>query len=747
MAKYDQPLNRRDALRTFSASVLSTGLMGRVATIQAQQSTPPQVLGPGESSPDARLLGLTNLNDYFPFHPPSSVEEWEERAQEVRRRILVAAGLWPMPPKVELKPVIHGAVDREEYTVFKVFFESFPGLYVTGNLYKPKGSLGSLRPGVLSPHGHWTDGRFHAYDDDRLLDELESGAERFENGGRHPIQSRCVQLVRMGCIVFHYDMLGYADSVPISYQLAHRFERQRPDLQDPDRWGIFSAQAELRLQNILGLQLYNSIRALDFIESQPDVDANRIAVTGQSGGGTQTFLLSAVDERVAAAFPAVMVSTAMQGGCTCENASYLRIGTGNVEFAGLTAPRPLGLTGANDWTVEIETKGLPELKKLYNLLGHPENVRGQYFNFGHNFNYPSRSYMYEFMNTHLQLGVESPIREQDYRPLSITEMSVWNEEYPKPPSNEAAEVSLLKALDAASNEQLATLRPTDRASLKVYEETVRGAIKTMVGRRFPNPSDLVYEKTNEIDQDGYNETAALIRYTPEAEAVPTIFLYPADWNGHVVLWVTGTGKSELFEADGSPLRPVQRLLQQGVCVATFDLLGQGEATTSDGPLTISPKVENPREFLGYTTGYNHPIFASRVHDILTLFTFVKNYELEKPSRVDLVATSGAGRWGAAAGAIIRQELGAIALSTDGFRFKTITDIRDLDLWPGALKYGDLPALLSLCAPIPLWLTGEGERSPSIVSDCYRSVDAHEPTCSTVASTEEANEIVRWLLTL
>ena len=135
----------------------------------------------------------------------------------------------------------------------------------------------------------------------------------------------------MGCVVFHYDMVGYADSK----QIAHRA-------------GFTDAEAELRLQSFMGLQTCNSIRALDFLVSLPDVDPKRIGVTGASGGGTQTFILCAIDDRPAAAFPAVMVSTGMQGGCICENCSYLRVGTGNIELAGLFAPKPLGMTGADD---------------------------------------------------------------------------------------------------------------------------------------------------------------------------------------------------------------------------------------------------------------------------------------------------------------------------------------------------------------------------------------------------------------
>ena len=85
-------------------------------------------------------------------------------------------------------------------------------------------------------------------------------------------------------------------------------------------------------------------------------------MTGASGGGTQTFMLARSTPRRRSSFPAVMVSTAMQGGCTCENARCLRVGTGNIEFAALFAPKPQGMTAANDWTKEMATKGLPELQ-------------------------------------------------------------------------------------------------------------------------------------------------------------------------------------------------------------------------------------------------------------------------------------------------------------------------------------------------------------------------------------------------
>src|SRR5688500_4715370 len=292
--------------------------------------------------------------------------EWEQRAKRLRMQTLVALGLWPMPEKTPLNVVIHGKIDRGDYTVEKVCFASLPGHYVTGNLYRPKNRAGKL-PAILSPHGHWPGGRFMWRNDADAQKEVDLGAEGSINAARSPMQSRCAMLARMGCVVFHYDMLGYGDSTAIKH-----------------REGFDDVEATLRLQSQLGLQVWNGIRGLDFLSELPDVDASRLAVTGASGGGTQTFLVCAVDDRPAVSFPAVMVSMAMQGGCVCENAPLLRIGTNNVEIACLFAPKPLGMSGANDWTKQIESRGLPEAKSVYKLYDAEDRVAAKYFPFEHN---------------------------------------------------------------------------------------------------------------------------------------------------------------------------------------------------------------------------------------------------------------------------------------------------------------------------------------------------------------------------
>jgi len=705
-------LTRRDALQRVAVSTAAIGLGARLADADVPRATPQ-----GSLPDDPRLGPLKDLNGYFPFSPSSSPAEWAKRKEYVKRQLLVACGLWPMPPQPPVQATVHGRVERDTHTVDRVYFESSPGLYVTGSLYRPQGCKADQKhPVILCPHGHWSQGRFHDWGETKVKQEITAGAEKFEAGGRHPLQARCVQLARMGCIVFLYDMQGYADGGSLSYQLIHRFAKQRPDLSTPERWGMFSAQSELRLINALGIQTWNSIRALDWLTSLPDVDADRIGITGASGGGTQTFMLAALDERVTAAFPAVMVSTAMQGGCTCENATYLRVNTGNIEIAALTAPRPIAMSGANDWTVEIETKGLPELKLHFDMLGVPENVEAKHFDFPHNYTFQSRTMMYDFFNRHLKLEYEK-ITESDFKPLSKEEATVFNDDHPAPVLDDDHEVDALRALDELSQQPIAALIPTDEKSRSKFRRVVGGAFEVMIGRGLPDADEIEYKRLSETERDGFFEYTAFLNLKKHGEQLPTAFLYPKDWNKEVVIWLSGQGKSALFNADGSLTTPIAMLVRKGYAVASIDPLYTGEFLKDGKPLTQSRKVPNPREFAGYTLGYNHPLFSQRVHDILTVMSFVKNHESE-PQRSHLVGLDTTGVQAAAACAVAPGVVDTLHVSTGGFRFGSITDIRDVNLLPGAVKYGDVPAILALCAPTPLHLLNDGPQTPKLVRSAY-----------------------------
>ncbi|MFM7056665.1 MAG: alpha/beta hydrolase family protein [Planctomycetota bacterium] len=711
-------LNRRSLLR-LSAAAPAAALLPSEILFSSLLASPPTAL-----PADARLQALKDLNGYFPFTPSATSAEWAARRDAVIRQIKVALGLWPMPERPPIQAVVHGRVEREDYTVDRVYFESSPGLLVTGSLYLPKAASASpdgTRPTILCPHGHWASGRFHDHGDGELKNQLQSGGETDPVGGRHPLQARCVQLARMGCMVFLYDMLGYADGSSLTQQLAHGFAKQRPELSRPDHWGLFSAQSELRCLNAMGLQTWNSIRALDWITSRPDCDRARIGCTGASGGGTQTFILTALDDRVAAAFPAVMVSTAMQGGCTCENASYLRVNTGNIEFAALAAPRPIAMTGADDWTVEIESKGFPELKRHYALLGAPDNVHAKYMKFPHNYNLPSRLMMYDFFNRTLNLKVAA-IAERPYVPLTQQEATVFGDGHPAPDRSEAAEVALLRSLDAASQKQIAALTPNAPASLDEFRRVIGGALDVMIGRGLPPAGSTRFEKQDQSVAAGVTRFTGRLQLAAHAEELPCLWLLPDAWNQQAVLWIDGFGKSTLSGPDGTPIPPVASLLKAGFAVGSIDLLLTGEFTADGQPVKESPRVNNPREFAGYTFGYNHPLFAQRVHDILTLLSSTVFHE-RQPRKVHLVGLNGAAPHAIAAAAIAGKQLASLAVDTHGFRFAAITEIRDPNLLPGAVKYGDLPALLALCAPLPTAVAGETDAALSLTASTFRAASA------------------------
>src|SRR4030095_8010499 len=311
--------------------------------------------------------GYRTLDDRFSPPQFETAESWNVRAAHLSEHVPAPAGLLPLPEKTPLRPTIFGEIRKADYTVSKVYFESLPGFFVTGNLYRPLGD--GPFPAILSPHGHWAYGRL----ENTLL-----------NSG----PGRAINLARQGFVVFTYDMVGYNDSL----QVPHTFSGKREYL-----WGL----------SLSGLQLWNSIRSIDFLESLTYVRRDAIAMTGESGGGTQTFLASAVDDRIAVSVPVNMISLHMQGGCICENPPGLRLETTNVEIAATIAPRPLLMISATgDWTNETLELEFSAVRPIYGLLDAPDRVRAVRITAEHNYNKESREAMYAWMARWLQHAPE-----------------------------------------------------------------------------------------------------------------------------------------------------------------------------------------------------------------------------------------------------------------------------------------------------------------------------------------------------
>lgn len=307
---------------------------------------------------DSRNTAVITSDTHFAAPSFESKAQWEIRAAHLRKQIQFAAGLLPMPEKHPLNAQVFGRVERKGYSVEKVLLETMPGFYLGGNLYRPLGRTGPF-PGVVSPHGHWAYGRL-------------------ENSATGSVPGRCINLARQGYVVFSYDMIGYNDTM----QMPHVATGKREQL-----WGF----------GLLGMQLWDSIRSVDFLESLPDVDKARIGATGASGGATQILMLQALDDRIKFSSPVNMISSIYQGGSPCENAPLLRIGTNNMEIASLMAPRPmLMVSTTQDWTKNTPRIEYPALQGMYRLYDKEVNVQTFEVDAPHNYNRDSREAVYRF---------------------------------------------------------------------------------------------------------------------------------------------------------------------------------------------------------------------------------------------------------------------------------------------------------------------------------------------------------------
>ncbi|WP_165249077.1 alpha/beta hydrolase [Paludisphaera soli] len=626
-------------------------------------------------SPDRRRGQVRTNREGADFHAPATAAAWRDRAAHLRDQMWVALGLRPLPTKTPLNPRVYGRIERDGYTIEKVVLETLPGFTLSGNLYRPMRESTAKLPAILCPHGHWDVGRMS-----------------------EDVQHRCIRWAKLGAVVFMYDMVGYNDSKPFG----HAFLNDRLK-----RWGL----------SLFTLQTWNSIRALDWISTLPDVDPARIGCTGESGGGTQTFILAALDERIKVSAPVVMVSEGFQGGCVCENAAGLRLGTDNVEFAALAAPRPMILVGATgDWTANTLTRSFPAIRGAYSLIGSPDRLEAVVHDFPHNYNQTSRNSVYAFMGRWL-LGLEdsAATREGEQAPETADTLLAFDAEHPAPAdlrSPAQLEDDLIRSMEHG----LASLSPTNEAAdwdaSRRYLESIH---EVRVGLTVPTSEAITASVVRQVAREGLSIVHHRIGRRGEGDAVPVVRIVPARANGRTTVIADDRGKAGLVSPSGELSELARALLERGQTVVGFDPLFVGESIDADRPIAHRPEVVH-----GPT--YNPTVAADQMQDLATVVAWARSQPDVR--EVSLFASGLAGRQALLA----RPRLGPLA--------RTVVDLdggddedgagplpAQVDL-PGVQQFGGLRAAASLAAPAPLRIVRPG---PKFARDwpeaAYGKVDA------------------------
>ncbi len=549
---------------------------------------------------DARGGTPRDLNTPYTF-PGYTKAEWTEKAVALRQQIRVANGLVPTHEPTPLNAEIFGRIEREDYSVEKVYFEPFPGFFTTGNLYRPLGKSGPF-PGIVSPHGHW-------------------GRGRLENIERGSIPGRCINFAKQGYVIFAYDMLGYNDS---GKQIDHRYGGAREGL-----WGL----------STMGLQLQNSIRSIDFLESLPDVDKERIGCTGASGGGTQTFILTAVDERIKVSAPVNMISATMQGGCLCENAPNLRLDASNIEIGALMAPRPLLMVSATgDWTVKTPTVEYPAIRSIYAHFDAEDKVHQVQVDAEHNYNQESREAVYAWFAKWF-LGAEdaSAFKEVAFQVEPDDALLAFSER--EMPAHALKQEEFLPAWVNRSQQELEKRKPTNEAELQTFSEELGSGLQYALGLQIPKITDVVLVEPEGAFPTTYQTNLSakhlVIGRKGIGDAIPAILFSPEPQVGHdpIALIVHPEGKAALIDSEtGEPSPLITDLLAADRKVLLIDVFDVGE----------HQNYERPEDTSFFTT-YNRTAAALRVQDIVTaLRCFTGRGDV---SEVNLIGIGEAGLWG------------------------------------------------------------------------------------------------------
>ena len=532
---------------------------------------------------DRRVVSMGSCSFATHAYVPDSLDEYKKRCKFVRDRLLLSAGLNPMPKIGAIEYKVTNEHTYHEVRIFDVVAQVLPGLKLTGNLYLPKDASPQNKvPGILCPHGHWTNGRVH----------------HEESGG---VSMRCFQFARLGFAVFSYDMLGFNDNNDFSHWWSKAM-RDKCDL-----LGI----------SPFGLQTLNSLKAVDFLCERPEVDAECIGCTGTSGGASQTWFVAALDERIKVSAPVCMLSSHFLGGCACEEGPLLRItGLTSFDIVASLAPRPVMLPAVTgDWTNLNPQYEIPRLKKIYKLFSAEHNIEHFYYDDEHNYNKRTRQHVYSFFMRHLMGKEVGDIIEEENIPPPAPELLWHNGVQPQ----KATDTTISAAIENLNKAYNAHVLDVGDADPEQFKQERLEILRQLLDDGRGETRDVVYRVLGPTE--GWGVAGGKVRpYTLSRRGVGD-YIQVIDITSdkcttadEITLVVTDAGYQEYF-GSGSKSSCIKKAMEEGKKLRIAELFGTG---CSAWQLKYAIRDNDGSEsHANYSTAFEESYFSMRVHDVIT----------------------------------------------------------------------------------------------------------------------------------
>jgi len=611
----------------------------------------------------------------------SNAEDVSKRKAYIRERLLRDLGGFPEKTPLNARTV--AVLERDGYRIEKVIFESQPRFYVTANLYLPtKGQ--PPYPAVLFPLGH-------------------------EQGGKaNPTwQQILVTLAKRGYVALAWDPIGQGERVQI----------YDPDFEDSQLPGSTTEHSILGVQCLLAgdavarYTIWDGIRALDYLLSRKEVDPARVACTGNSGGGTHTAYLSALDDRIKVAMPSCYLTTwghlldtiGPQDAEQCIP-FWLRDGLDHADFVHAFAPKPyLILSAIRDFfSISGARETYQEARRVYNLVGAPEKISMFEWDDGHGYNHERREAAYRWLGRWLK-GREDNEPEQPIDPETYE--GLWCTESGQVVTSLGGET--VTSLNLKRVEQSPPARPplTSPQAVAAHRELMKQSIERLTAmERRTGPVKV--RPFGRIEKETYR-IEKLIYETEAGINVPSLLFIPKFRSGRspAVIYVHGDGKAAAASPDGD----IPRLVARGYVVLAVDVRGCGETR----PL---PNDEQSRDVYRYFGHYDSAMTAILVGKTLVGMRtedIIRGVEmLAARPEVDAEQIFGFGVGSGALtllhAAVLDERIKRVALDrmlvsyNSAVNHKLHRDVFE-SVVPGVLKSYDLPDLAAALAPRSVWI--------------------------------------------